>query len=205
MIEMKQIWNDICVISLKTDTKETKIYIYSEINYFFQLSFFSNLNATSYSIHNRIISFRISYVNKTPVRRIPANICWSSRRVEDVFKTYLEHVFTRLQRNKFSSSSWRHLGRRKIVTLNTSSRRLEDIFKTSWRHVLKTSLRRLGDKQNVYWGYLYVTNLNVYPANLYFTNPYLTNLRRIQNALIRTQLFRYSLILKVKQHLYFKH
>ena len=133
MIEMKQIWNNICVISLKTDTKETKIYIYSEINYFFQLSFFSNLNATSYSIHNRIISFRISYVNKTPLRRIPANICWSSRRVEDVFKTYLEHVFTRLQRNKFSSSSWRHLGRRKIVTLNTSSSRLEDIFKTSWR------------------------------------------------------------------------
>ena len=77
---------------------------------------------------------------------------------------------------------------------------LEDVLKTcheaSWRHilkmflrhVLKTSSRRLGDKQNIYWGYLYLTNLNVY----HFTNLYLTNLRQIQNALFRTQQFRYS-------------
>ena len=54
------------------------------------------------------------------------------------------------------------------------------------------SSRRLGDKQNVNWGYLFLANLNVYLTNLYFTNLYLTNLRRIQNALVRNQQFRYS-------------
>ena len=55
---------------------------------------------------------------------------------------------------------------------------LEDVFKTSWK------------QKNVYWGYLYLINLNVYVfdlTNLYVTNLYLTNLKRIQNALIRTQ------------------
>ena len=58
---------------------------------------------------------------------------------------------------------------------------LKTFLKTSWIHVFKTSWRRLGDKQNIYWGYLYLTNLNVYLTNLYFTNLYLTNLRWIQN------------------------
>ena len=53
--------------------------------------------------------------------------------------------------------------------------------------VLKTPSRRLGGKQNVYWWYLYLTNLNVYLTNICFTNLYLTNLRRVQNALLRTQ------------------
>ena len=51
----------------------------------------------------------------------------------------------------FSRPLARRLGRRKIVTLKTSS-------------------RRLGGKQNFYWWYLYLTNLNVYLTNLYFTN-----------------------------------
>ena len=108
-----------------------------------------------------------------------ANICWSSRHV-------LKTSSTHLQRNNFTSSktSWRRLGRRKIVTLKTSWRH---VLKTSWRHILKTSSRRLGGKQNFYWWYLYLTNLNVYLTNLCFTNLYLTNLRRIQNALLRTQ------------------
>ena len=79
-------------------------------------------------------------------RRIPANICWSSihffkrsssrHHLQDVFKTSSSKG---LQRNNFSSSktSWKRLGRRKIVTLKTFS-------------------RRLGDKQNVYWEYLYL-------------------------------------------------
>ena len=58
----------------------------------------------------------------------------------------------------------RRLERRNIVTL-----------KTSWRHVLKTSSRRLRDKQNVYWEYLYLTNLNLYPINPYVIYLYLTN------------------------------
>ena len=74
-------------------------------------------------------------------------------------------------------TSWRHLarrlGRRKIVTLKTSSQRLEDM---SWR--------RLGDKQNICWWYLYLTLLSMYLTTLYFTILYLTNLRRTQNALL---------------------
>ena len=127
---------------------------------------------------------------------------------QDVLKTSSRHVLktfsTRLQRNNFTS--WTRLTK-------TSWRRLEDVFKSScktfwrhlqdvledekllrWRHlqdVLKTYLedvfRRLGGKQNVYWGYLCLTNLDVYLTNLYFTNLYLTNLRRIQNASLRTQ------------------
>ena len=45
----------------------------------------------------------------------PANICWSSRRLR-------EHVL-----KTSSKKSWRCLGERKIVTLNTFSRRLEDM------------------------------------------------------------------------------
>ena len=63
----------------------------------------------------------------------------------------------------------------------------EDVFKTSSRHVLKTSWRHYGDNQTSYWGYLYLTSLNVYLTNLYFTNLYLPILRRVQNELIRTQ------------------
>ena len=109
-----------------------------------------------------------------------------------VFKTCLH-----LQHNNILSfkTSWRWLGRQKFVMLKTSSRRLKDI---SWRsledmswNVLKTYSKRLGDKKNVSWGYLYLTNLNMYLTNLYFTNVYLTNLRPIQKAFIRTQKFRY--------------
>ena len=103
--------------------------------------------------------------------------------LQDVFKTswktkncYAEDVL---------KTSWRH------------------VLKTSWRHVLKTSWRHYGDKQNTYWGYLYLTNLNVYLTNLYFTNLYLTILRRIQNGFIRTHHFNICLILELKQHHYF--
>ena len=141
---------------------------------------------------------------------------------------------TRLQRNNFTSSktSWRRLAKtfwRRLEDLlqdvlktswKTKNCYAEDVLKTSWRHVLKTSWRHVlkmswrhvlktswrhyGDKQNTYWGYLYLTNLNVYLTNLYFTNLYLTILRRIQNALIRTHHFNIRLILELKQHLYFK-
>ena len=107
-----------------------------------------------------------------------------------IFKTSSRHVLktssTRLQCNNLTSSktSWRRLGRRKIVTLNTSWRH---VLKTSWRHILKTSSRHLGGKQNFYWWYLYLTNLNVHLTNPCFTNLYLSNLSRIQNASLRTQ------------------
>ena len=106
----------------------------------------------------------------------------------------LQHVFSvtifRLPRPQdVLKTPWRHLARRKIATLTTTSRRHEDM---SWR--------RLRDKQNVYWGYLYLTNLNVYLINLYFTNIYLTNLRWIQSELVSI----FVLFLKDKQHFYFK-
>ena len=46
--EIKQNWNNISVVYLKTYTKKTKTSkFYIEITYFFQLSFFSNLNVKS--------------------------------------------------------------------------------------------------------------------------------------------------------------
>ena len=106
-------------------------------------------------------------VLKTSSIRLQRNIFTSSktswRRLEEVFKTSRK-------------TSWRRLGRQKIVTL-----------KTPWRHILKTFSRLLEGKQNVYWWYLHLTNLNVYLTKLCFTNLYLTDLRRIQNALSRTR------------------
>ena len=89
------------------------------------------------------------------------------RRFEDVLQGPLE---------VFLKTSWRRLWRRKTVTL-----------KTSWRYFLKTSSRRFGDKQNVYWRYLYLTNLNLYLTNPYLTNLYLRILWKTQNALIKTR------------------
>ena len=71
----------------------------------------------------------------------------------------------------------------------------EDVLKTCLEDVLKTCLedllKILWRQKNTYWGYLYsylgITNLNVYLTSLYFTNLYLTILKRIQNALNRTQ------------------
>ena len=66
--EIKQIWNNISVVYLKTYTKKAKTSkFYIEITYFFQLSFFSNLDVTSKSIHNRVISFGIFDVIKSPL------------------------------------------------------------------------------------------------------------------------------------------
>ena len=108
----------------------------------------------------------------------PANICWpsrllktSSRHVLKTFPTCLQHkIFLSFKTSckDILKTSSRRLGRQKIVTLKTSS-------------------SRLGDQQNIYWGYLYLANLNLYLTNLDLRNLYLTNLWRIQNALIRTQ------------------
>ena len=66
--EIKQIWNNISVVYLKTYTKKAKTSkFYIEITYFFQLSFFSNLDVTSKSIHNRVILFGIFDVIKSPL------------------------------------------------------------------------------------------------------------------------------------------
>ena len=128
-------------------------------------------------------------------------------RLQDVFSVTILRLPRRLKDVLKTSS--KRLGRRKIVTLRASSRRLEDMSwrrleDMSWRGLEDMSWRHYGDKQNTYWKYLYLTNLNVYLTNLHFTNLHLTILRRIQNALIRTHHFNIRLILELKQHLYFK-
>ena len=76
---------------------------------------------------------------------------WKTKRcyAEDVFKTSWRHVLKTSQRHVLKTS-WRH------------------ILKISWRHVLKVSAKRLGDKQSVFWNYLYLANLNIYITNMVF-------------------------------------
>ena len=139
----------------------------------------------SSNIHRLTCSFKLATIGCRFVlvcmtlETNPANICWSLRHI-------LKTSSIRLQRNNFSSSktSWRRLEDiledekllrwRRIEDISwrrledMSWRRLEDL---SWRHVLKMSGKRLGDKQNVFWSYLYLTNLNVYLTNLVFHKP----------------------------------
>ena len=119
----------------------------------------------------------------------PANICWSWRRLQHVFSVKFLRLAMTSWRTKNCHAkdvlkrSWRHVLRMSWRhVLKTSWRH---VLKMPWRHVLKTSSRHYGDKQKTYWGYLYLTNLNVYVTSQYFTNLHLTIIRRIQNALIR--------------------
>ena len=138
--------------------------------------------------------------------------------LQDVLKTSSRHVLktssTRLQRNNFTSSktSWRRLedvfktshktssrriGRRKIVTLKTSLRRLEDmpwryVLKASWRYTLKMSWR-----QAKILLVISVSNKSKWVSNKsLFHKLCLRNLRRIQNASLRTHNFDIHLILR---------
>ena len=82
----------------------------------------------------------------------PANICWSSRCLEEVFKTCLEDVFNTSSAQRFYvfqdvlKASWRRFQDLSQDVLKTSWKTkncyAEDIFKTSRRHVLKTSWRQ---------------------------------------------------------------
>ena len=132
---------------------------------------------------------------------------WSLRRLKEDLIHVLKTSSTRLQCNNllpYKTSIEDDLQRRHDVCQRHLARRPQDILKEkkllcwrhlenmSWRHVLKTFWRRLGGKQNVHGGYLYLTNLNLYLTNLYLTNLYLTYLRQIQNILIKTQQFRHS-------------
>ena len=117
----------------------------------------------------------------------------SWRRLEGVFKTSCKEVL---------KTSWGPLARRLEDVLEDEKllrwRRLQDVL--SWRRLedmsgrrlegiswTRPSWRRLGGKQNFYWWYMYLTNLNAYLTTPCFTNLYLTNLRRIQNASLRIQ------------------
>ena len=86
-------------------------------------------------------------------RNNPANICWSWRRLQDMCWRRLRNVFS--------------------VTIFRLPRRLENVLEDE--KLLRW--RRLEDKQNVYWKYLYLKNLNLDLINLYLTYLYLTNQR----------------------------
>ena len=121
-----------------------------------------------------------------------------SRCLQDMSWRCLQHVF---------SATIFRLPRRLEDILEDEKllrwRRLQDVLKTCLEDILRTSWRHYGDKQNTYWKYLYLTNVNVHLTNIYFTNLCLISLRQIQNALIRIHHFNIRLILELKQHLYF--
>ena len=94
---------------------------------------------------------------------ISQDILKTSRRLQGVLEEGKVLRWRRLQ-----GISWRHL---------------EDILKTTWRRLKDVFEANKMLTRNI----LYLTILNVYLTYLYFTNLYLMNLRRIQNALIRTQ------------------
>ena len=127
--------------------------------------------------------FGLQYVLKTSSTRLQHNNFLSSktswRRLEDILQIRLENVFRAL-----CEMSWRRLGRRKIVTLKASWRRLQDM---SWRGLEDVlEINKMFTRISVLIHGL-LRNLNQSLSNLYLTGLYFTNLRRIQNALIRTQ------------------
>ena len=129
------------------------------------------------------------------------NIYWGFLYLKNISQIYIWQFYVFQDVLK---TSWRYLAMHLEYVFKTSWKTKNfytgDVFKMSSRHVFKTSWRCLedmswrhyGDKKNTYWRYLYVANLNLCLANLYFTNLYLTILRQIQNALIKTQKFQYS-------------
>ena len=149
---------------------------------------FFSANSTGYKIPN--------FVGCLPAvlfTMFPANISWSSRCLEDVFKTCFEDIFN-------TSSAYQFFVFEDI--LKTSCKRLQDIlwdvFKTSWKtkncyieDVLKTCTEDVLEINKMFTGisvsnHGLLTNLNQYLTNLYLTNLYFINLRWIQVALIRT-------------------
>ena len=80
----------------------------------------------------------------------PANICWSSRRLEDVFNKssawqffVFQDVFLKTSCKYVLKTSGRRLAEMSQDVLKTSWKTencyAEDVLKISWRHVLKTS------------------------------------------------------------------
>ena len=176
------------------------VYVYYDAYLFIvyrlkRVYFITYLNWFSVSAQQTFVSLqdmswrRLQHVFNITILRLPRRLQdvledqkllrW--RRMENVLKTCLEDVLKTCLENFLKTC-------------------FEDVLKT----VLKTSWRHYGGKQNTYWRYRYITNLNVYLylTNLYLTNQHLAILRRIQNALSRTHYFNISLILEFKQHIY---
>ena len=107
---------------------------------------------------------------------IPANICWSWRRLWQVFSITILHLPSRLEDV---------LEDEKCYAEDVLKTCLEDVLKTCLEDLLKILRRQtkylLGISVYLSWD---LTNLNVHLTSLYFTNLYLTTLKRIQNTLI---------------------
>ena len=96
----------------------------------------------------------------------PASICCSWRRLQNVSSLTVFHLprcFEDVLKSfwrRLANTSWRRLGRRKIVMLKMSWRH---VLKTSRRYVLKTSWRQTKCLLEI----SFLTNLNLYQINLY--------------------------------------
>ena len=168
---------------------------------FWYILFYKNLQQTFVGLQN-VLKTSSRYVLKTSSTCLQRNnftsFKTSWRRLEDVFKTYwkikncyAEDVFKTSWRHVLKTSwrhvlktcfedmSWRHV--LKTSWRHTLKTSLRHVLKTSWRLILKMPSRRPRRKKNVYWWYLYLTNLNVYLTNLCFTNLYLTNLGQMHH------------------------
>lgn len=126
----------------------------------------------------------------------------SGERLDDVLKTFrkttwrglLRHLQDILEdKNSYAEVVFKAAGRHvlKIAGRYVLKMAGRHVLSVSWRHVLRKSWRHLRDKRNVLLGisvfnHSLLTNLNQYVTNLYFTNLYFRNVRRSQNALIRT-------------------
>ena len=122
--------------------------------------------------------YKMDLSQRTEFCHYRANICWSSRRHEDVFKTCLEDVFNTSSAYQFFvfqdvfKTSWRHLEDVLEDEKLLRWRHLEDVLKTCLQHALRTCLEDVFKtswrQTKFYWGYLYLTNLSVNLTNLYF-------------------------------------
>ena len=101
---------------------------------------------------------------------------------------------TRLQRNNFTSSKtfWRRLKDVLKTFSRPLAKRLQDVFKTSLRQTKLLLVISVSKKSKC------VSNKSL------FHRLYLRNLRRIQNASLSTQQFRYSSYFETLQHFYFQ-
>ena len=94
--------------------------------------------ACKISTLNSIASDFILKMNMPLACYFPANICWSSRRLQDMSWRRLEDVL---------KTSWIHLGKRLEDVLEDEKllrwRRLEDVLKTCLEDVLKTCLENV--------------------------------------------------------------
>ena len=120
--------------------------------------------------HLLVLKTSSRHVLKKSWTRLQRNNFSSSRRLEDVLKTSCKYVLKTSWRcledisQDVLKTSWKTKNCSAVDVLKTSWRLVlnlktswRHVLKTSWRHVLKMSWRRLGDKQNFYWGYLYLT------------------------------------------------